>query len=138
MQSPRPYGGRGGSLARRPLLKTGPHHVYCLIGVFLGAMDETIIATLAGPIASEFKSLYLLSWLATAYLLSSAACLPIMGRLTDIFGRGPGLVLCNILFAAGNLICGLARDPYVFLSAALQQAWAVPARGASPTSWALT
>ncbi|KID85232.1 Major facilitator superfamily domain, general substrate transporter [Metarhizium guizhouense ARSEF 977] len=85
------------------------------IGVFLGAMDETIIDTIAGPIASEFKSLYLFSWLATAYLLSSAACLPIMGRLTDIFGRGPGLVLCNVLFAAGNLICGLARDPHVVL-----------------------
>ncbi|KAG8415854.1 hypothetical protein J3459_014014 [Metarhizium acridum] len=84
-------------------------------GVFLGAMDETIIATLAGPITSEFESLYLLSWLATAYLLSSAACLPVMGRLTDIFGRGPGLVLCNVLFASGNLICGLATDPHVML-----------------------
>lgn len=85
------------------------------IGVFLSAMDETIIATLAGPIASEFQSLHLLSWLATAYLLASAACLPITGRLTDIFGRGPGLVLCNVLFATGNLICGLAKDPYTVI-----------------------
>ncbi|KAF5656254.1 multidrug resistance protein fnx1 [Fusarium sp. NRRL 25303] len=79
------------------------------IGVFLGAIDSTIIATLSGPISSEFQSLSLLSWLATAYLISNAACQPISGRLTDIFGRGPGLVFSNIFFAAGNLICGLAR-----------------------------
>ncbi|KAG6272176.1 hypothetical protein E4U48_003253 [Claviceps purpurea] len=80
------------------------------IGVFLGAVDSTIIATLSAPIASEFKSLRLLSWLATAYLISNAACQPISGRLTDIFGRGPGLVFSNVVFAAGNLICGLAQD----------------------------
>lgn len=85
------------------------------IGVFLMALDATIIATLAAPISSEFKSLNMLSWLATAYLISSAAVLPITGRLTDIFGRGPGLVLSNILFASGNLICGLATDEYTML-----------------------
>ncbi|RMJ12845.1 hypothetical protein CDV36_007499 [Fusarium kuroshium] len=85
------------------------------VGVFLGAIDSTIIATLSGPISSEFHSLSLLSWLATAYLISNAACQPISGRLTDIFGRGPGLVFSNIFFAAGNLICGLARDESVMI-----------------------
>lgn len=84
-------------------------------GVFLGAIDSTIIATLSAPISSEFHSLSLLSWLATAYLISNAACQPISGRLTDIFGRGPGLVFSNIFFAAGNLICGLAQDQYVMI-----------------------
>lgn len=80
------------------------------VGVFLGAVDSTIIATLSGPISSEFQSLSLLSWLASAYFIANAACQPISGRLTDIFGRGPGLVVSNVFFAAGNLICGLARD----------------------------
>ncbi|TQV98968.1 hypothetical protein V2A60_007341 [Cordyceps javanica] len=80
------------------------------VGVFLGAVDSTIIATLSGPISSDFQSLSLLSWLASAYFIANAACQPISGRLTDIFGRGPGLVLSNVFFAAGNLICGLARD----------------------------
>ncbi|KAK7409610.1 hypothetical protein QQX98_008205 [Neonectria punicea] len=79
-------------------------------GVFLGAADSTIIATLSAPISSEFNSLTLLPWLATAYLISMAACQPISGRLTDIFGRGPGLVLSNIVFAIGNLICGMATN----------------------------
>jgi MFS family permease len=80
------------------------------LGVFLGAIDASIIATLSAPISSEFKSLSLLSWLATAYLIANAACQPISGRLTDIFGRGPGLVFSNVFFAAGNLICGLAQN----------------------------
>jgi predicted MFS family arabinose efflux permease len=79
-------------------------------GVFLGALDSTIIATLSGPISSEFDSLSLLSWLATAYLISNAACQPIAGRLTDIFGRRLGLMLSNFLFALGNLVCGLATN----------------------------
>ncbi|KAI0129202.1 MFS general substrate transporter [Hypoxylon sp. NC0597] len=87
----------------------------CWFGVFLGAIDSTIIATLSAPISSEFRSLSLLSWLATAYLISNAACQPISGRLTDIFGRGPGLVFSNIFFAAGNLICGLAQDAKVMI-----------------------
>ncbi|KAI1359241.1 major facilitator superfamily domain-containing protein [Xylaria arbuscula] len=79
-------------------------------GVFLGAADTTVIATLSGPISSEFNSLRLLSWLATAYLISNAAAQPISGRLTDIFGRGPGLVFANLAFTAGNLICALATS----------------------------
>lgn len=85
------------------------------VGVFLGAIDTTIIATLSAPISSEFKSLSLLSWLATAYLIANAACQPISGRLTDIFGRGPGLVFSNVLFAAGNLICGLAQTDIIMI-----------------------
>ncbi|KAI1075826.1 major facilitator superfamily domain-containing protein [Whalleya microplaca] len=87
----------------------------CWVGVFLGAIDSTIIATLSAPISSEFHSLSLLSWLATAYLIANAACQPISGRLTDIFGRGPGLIFSNVFFAGGNLICGLARDENVMI-----------------------
>ncbi|GKU12332.1 unnamed protein product [Fusarium langsethiae] len=85
-------------------------------GIFLGALDSTIIATLSGPISSEFSSLSLLSWLATAYLISNAACQPIAGRLTDIFGRRSGLMLSNLLFALGNLVCGVATDHYTMIT----------------------
>lgn len=85
------------------------------LGVFLGAIDTTIIATLSAPISSEFRSLSLLSWLAAAYLIANAACQPVSGRLTDIFGRGAGLVFSNIFFAAGNLICGLAQSSNIMI-----------------------
>ncbi|KAL3421221.1 Multidrug resistance protein fnx1 [Phlyctema vagabunda] len=80
------------------------------VGVFLGAIDSTVIATLSAPISTSFHSLSLLSWLASAYLIANAACQPLAGRLTDIFSRRTGLVFSNVMFAAGNLICGLAKD----------------------------
>ncbi|KAL1876586.1 hypothetical protein VTK73DRAFT_9250 [Phialemonium thermophilum] len=98
---------------------TGPRLYLILgtsyVGVFLGAVDASIIATLSAPISSEFHSLSLLSWLATAYLIANAACQPLSGRLTDIFGRGAGLVFSNLAFAAGNLICGLSQSEGVMI-----------------------
>lgn len=82
------------------------------VGVFLGALDSTIIATLSAPISTSFSSLSLLSWLASAYLIANAACQPLAGRLTDIFSRRTGLVVSNFLFAVGNLICGLATSEW--------------------------
>ncbi|KKZ66901.1 hypothetical protein EMCG_07397 [[Emmonsia] crescens] len=85
------------------------------VGVFLAALDGTIVGTIAAPISSSFNSLSLLSWLATAYLAANAACQPLSGKLTDIFSRRTGLVVSNILFGVGNLICGLARDEWVMI-----------------------
>lgn len=92
------------------MIRLGLIMVTAWIGVFLGAIDSTIIVTLSGPISSEFDSLSLMSWLASAYFIANAACQPISGRLTDIFGRGPGLVFSNLFFAAGNYLCGVATD----------------------------
>ncbi|TVY43625.1 Multidrug resistance protein fnx1 [Lachnellula cervina] len=84
-------------------------------GVFLGALDSTIIATLSTPISRSFSSLSLLSWLASAYLIANAACQPLSGRLTDIFSRRTGLLVSNAFFCAGNLICGLAGSEAVII-----------------------
>ena len=86
------------------------------VGVFLGALDSTVIATLSAPISTSFNSLSLLSWLASAYLIANSACQPLSGRLTDIFSRRTGLVVSNILFAAGNLICGLATTEWTMIA----------------------
>ncbi|TGO43846.1 hypothetical protein BOTNAR_1169g00020 [Botryotinia narcissicola] len=85
------------------------------VGVLLGALDSTIIATLSASISTSFNSLSLLSWLASAYLIANAACQPLSGRLTDIFSRRTGLIVSNVLFAAGNLICGLAKNEWVMI-----------------------
>ncbi|EMR86147.1 hypothetical protein ACHAQE_011153 [Botrytis cinerea] len=85
------------------------------VGVFLGALDSTIIATLSASISTSFNSLSLLSWLASAYLIANAACQPLSGRLTDIFSRRTGLIVSNVLFAVGNLICGLAENEWVMI-----------------------
>ncbi|KAJ5105753.1 hypothetical protein NUU61_003100 [Penicillium alfredii] len=79
------------------------------LGVFLAALDTTIVATLSAPISSSFNSFSLLSWLATSYLISNAAFQPLSGRLTDIYSRRWGLIFSNVFFAIGNVICGLAK-----------------------------
>lgn len=86
------------------------------IGVFLAALDTTIVATLSVPISNTFGSLTLVSWLGSSYLIANAACQPLSGRLTDIFSRHSGLVLCNILFGLGTLLCGVATSKWVLLT----------------------
>ncbi|KAK2603583.1 hypothetical protein QQS21_004263 [Conoideocrella luteorostrata] len=86
------------------------------IGVFLAALDTTIVATLSVPISSSFKSLNLLSWLGSSYLIANAACQPLSGRLTDIFSRRSGLIVSNLLFFVGTLMCGLATSKWSILA----------------------
>lgn len=84
-------------------------------GVFFAAVDSTVIATLSAPISASFHSLSLLSWLASSYLIASAAFQPISGSITDILSRRTGLIFSNIFFALGNLICGVARTEWVMI-----------------------
>lgn len=93
------------------LLIMGP----CYFGSFLASLDSTIVATLSAPISDEFHSFTLLSWLASAYLISNAATQPIAGRVTDIYGRRNGLIVAFLFFAVGNLICGLAKNEGVMI-----------------------
>ncbi|KAI9759581.1 MAG: 2-hexaprenyl-6-methoxy-1,4-benzoquinone methyltransferase [Chaenotheca gracillima] len=86
------------------------------VGVFLGALDSTVVSTLAASISSSFNSLSLLSWLASAYLIANAALQPISGRLTDIFSRQAGLIFSNVFFGLGNLICGLATEAWMMIA----------------------
>ncbi len=97
---------------RRMIITLGSVYV----GVFLGALDSTIIATLSAPISTSFNSLSLLSWLASAYLIANAACQPLSGRLTDIFSRRTGLVVSNVLLGAGNIMCGLAESEWTIIA----------------------
>ncbi|KAG7419151.1 Multidrug resistance protein fnx1 [Fusarium oxysporum f. sp. rapae] len=86
------------------------------IGVFLAALDTTIVATLSVPISNTFGSLTLVSWLGSSYLIANAAFQPLSGRLTDIFSRRSGLVVCNVLFGLGTLLCGVATSKWTLLS----------------------
>jgi MFS family permease len=86
------------------------------VGVFLAALDSTIIATLSAPISISFNSLSLLSWLASGYLIATAACQPLSGRLTDIYGRRAGALVSNVLFAAGTLLCGLSTNIWMMIA----------------------
>ncbi|KAL8880821.1 MAG: hypothetical protein Q9198_001845 [Flavoplaca austrocitrina] len=85
------------------------------LGIILAALDGTMVATLTASISASYNSLTLLAWLASAYYIANSVLQPLAGKLTDIYGRRAGLLLCNVLFCAGNLICGLARSESVII-----------------------
>ncbi|WPH02604.1 Hypothetical protein R9X50_00546900 [Acrodontium crateriforme] len=82
---------------------------------FCAALDSTIVATLSTPISSEFNSGRAFSWIASGYMIANAACQPLSGKLTDIYGRRAGFVFACTFFSIGTLICGLAPSANVMI-----------------------
>ncbi|KAK7208638.1 membrane transporter [Myxozyma melibiosi] len=87
------------------------------VGIFLAALDGTIVATLLAHIASEFNELRSVSWIATGYMISVAAVQPIYGKISDIYGRKAVLIACNITFGVGSVLCGLAPSFWFLVGA---------------------
>ncbi|KAF3209792.1 hypothetical protein TWF191_011357 [Orbilia oligospora] len=81
-----------------------------LVGVFLAAMDNLIVASVYGKIGSDLNQLSKMSWIASAYLLTTTCFQPLYGKLSDIFGRKACLLFAYITFAIGSAWCGLARS----------------------------
>ncbi len=79
-----------------------------MASLFLVALDQTIVATALGKIVEEFNSFSSLSWIVTAYLLTTTATVPIAGKLSDLFGRRTLLLVGVGIFALGSLLCGSA------------------------------
>jgi EmrB/QacA subfamily drug resistance transporter len=79
-----------------------------LLGMFLAALDQTIVATALPAIGGELKSLDRVSWLVSAYLLTSTASTPIYGKLSDLYGRRIVMQAALGLFVLASLACGLA------------------------------
>lgn len=79
------------------------------MALFLAALDVTIITTALPTIAGHFNaSAASYTWIGSAYLLANAASTPLWGKLSDIWGRKPVLMLANLVFMIGSLIAALA------------------------------
>ncbi|MCJ1432600.1 hypothetical protein MMC27_001957 [Xylographa pallens] len=85
------------------------------LGVLLVALDDTMLATISGPISASYNSFSKLSWIQTTFPIGASISQPLSGHLTDIYGRRKGLIVCYGLFAMGTLLCGLAPNLAVFL-----------------------
>ena len=79
-----------------------------MVAMFLGALDQTIVATALPTIGRHFGSLDELSWVVTAYLLTGTASTPLYGKLSDIHGRRAMMLTAIGIFIAGSLACALA------------------------------
>lgn len=78
--------------------------------LFLVALDQTIIATALGRIVEEFNSFSSLTWVITAYMLTTTVTVPIAGKMSDIFGRRRILLSGVVVFVLGSFLSGGAMS----------------------------
>jgi len=82
--------------------------IAALASVFITAIEATIVATAMPTIVSSLGGFELMSWVFTSYLLTQVVTVPIYGRLSDLYGRKPILLIGTGLFLIGSLLCGFA------------------------------
>src|ERR1039458_2220418 len=78
--------------------------------LLLASLDQTIVSTALPTIAGELGGLTHLSWVVTAYLLSSTIVGPLYGKFGDLYGRKIVLQTGIVIFLAGSILSGLAQD----------------------------
>ena len=78
--------------------------------LFVSLLDQTIVSTALPELGRVFRRADIVSWVGTAYLLTSTAFQPIYSRLSDIFGRKVILLLSLAIFWVGSLACALANS----------------------------
>jgi EmrB/QacA subfamily drug resistance transporter len=81
-----------------------------LLALFLGALDQTIVATALPQIVKDLKGMERFSWVATAYLVASTSLVPIYGKLADTYNRKTIELVAVSLFLLGSFLCGLAGE----------------------------
>ncbi len=79
-----------------------------MLGMFLAALDQTIVSTALTRISEDFHHLNLYSWVVTSYLLTSTVTTPLYGKISDQFGRKRIFELAIVLFLAGSALSGLS------------------------------
>jgi EmrB/QacA subfamily drug resistance transporter len=79
-----------------------------LLGMFLAALDQTIIASSIRTIADDLQGLSQQAWATTAYLITSTISTPLYGKLSDIYGRKRFFLAAIVIFVIGSVACGFA------------------------------
>jgi len=81
-------------------------------GMFLAALDQTIVATSIRTIADDLHGLSLQAWATTAYLITSTIATPLYGKLSDLHGRRPYFLAAISIFVLGSALSGLSQNMY--------------------------
>src|SRR5579884_1153668 len=103
----RPYNNEG-TYKRRALLAL----VAACAAVFLTAIDQTVVVTALPQMITDLSigptQLDRAAWIVSGYLLGFVIAMPLMGRVSDMYGRRRVFLICLGIFALGSLFCGLA------------------------------
>jgi EmrB/QacA subfamily drug resistance transporter len=87
-----------------------PVFVALALGMFLAALDQTIVSTALPTIVGDLGGLEHLSWVVTSYLVASTASTPLYGKLGDTIGRKPMFQAAIVIFLTGSLLSGAAQS----------------------------
>jgi EmrB/QacA subfamily drug resistance transporter len=80
-----------------------------MLGLFLGALDQTIVGPALPTIATDLNGNDLYVWAITSYLLTSTISVPFWGKLSDLYGRKPIFMIGIVIFLIGSALSGLSQ-----------------------------
>ena len=83
-----------------------------LLGMFLAALDQTIVSTAMRTIADKLHGQTAQAWVTTAYLITSTISTPLYGKLSDTYGRKRFYLFAIGIFIVGSMLCGTATGIY--------------------------
>jgi EmrB/QacA subfamily drug resistance transporter len=83
-----------------------------LLGMFLAALDQTVVSTAIRTVADDLDGYDLQAWATTAFLITSTIATPLYGKLSDMYGRRPFYLFAILVFVIGSMLCGLADSMY--------------------------
>src|SRR5436305_2988036 len=81
-----------------------------MLGMFLAALDQTIVSTALPTIVGDLGGIDHLSWVVTSYLVATTASTPLYGKLGDLYGRKLLFGLAIIIFLAGSALSGASQS----------------------------
>ncbi|HEY4456971.1 MAG TPA: MFS transporter [Pseudonocardiaceae bacterium] len=84
-----------------------------MLGMFLAALDQTIVSVAIRTIADDLHGLDIQAWVTTAYLITSTIATPLYGKLSDIYGRKPFFITAIVIFIIGSIACTFANSMYM-------------------------
>jgi EmrB/QacA subfamily drug resistance transporter len=117
MTTATPAGGRTAAVAQEAPSSFTHRQILVILaglmsGMFLAALDQTIVATSIRTIADDLNGLSLQAWVTTAYLITSTIATPLYGKLSDLYGRRPFFIFAISVFVLGSVMCGFAHSMY--------------------------
>ena len=81
-----------------------------MTAIFLASLDQTVVATAMPRIVADLGGFDRFTWISTAYLVASTTAVPIVGRLSDLYGRKSFFVAGIIVFLVGSVLAGLSQS----------------------------
>src|SRR4026209_264797 len=81
-----------------------------MLGLFLGALDQTIVGPALPTIVTKLAGNDIYVWAVTIYLLTSTISVPFWGKLSDLYGRKPMFMIGIVIFLVGSALSGLSQN----------------------------